>query len=121
MDAIIYAYTRADALNDGVLIDVTPTAREAGFVVPVAITQALMGDIETIPESLQGIADVSGRLWDSLWMGWLAITRNPDKDDDLFYQLHMPTTTKRLYWIKMVIGPGDAGEPVITLMRPDES
>src|SRR5262249_4146387 len=31
---------RADALRDGVLIDVTPTAREAGFRYPVALTAA---------------------------------------------------------------------------------
>ena len=28
---LIHAYTRADALGDGVLIDVSQTAREAGF------------------------------------------------------------------------------------------
>jgi hypothetical protein len=28
---VIYRYTRADALRDGVLIDVTEAAQEAGF------------------------------------------------------------------------------------------
>jgi hypothetical protein len=32
--------TRADALRDGVLIDVTATAREAGLRWPVALTAA---------------------------------------------------------------------------------
>ena len=31
---VIHAYTRAEALADGVLVDVTTTAREAGFQVP---------------------------------------------------------------------------------------
>src|SRR4051794_4558851 len=35
---VIFAYTRADALADGVLIDVTDTAKEAGFRIPVAVT-----------------------------------------------------------------------------------
>jgi hypothetical protein len=36
----IYRHTRADALRDGVLIDVSETAKEAGFRYPVALTRA---------------------------------------------------------------------------------
>ena len=35
---LISSYTRSEALADGVLVDVTETAREAGFVIPVALT-----------------------------------------------------------------------------------
>ena len=38
---IIYAYTRSQALADGVLVDVTEIAREVGFKLPVALTEAL--------------------------------------------------------------------------------
>jgi hypothetical protein len=31
---LIHSYTRADALRDGVLIDVSATAKEAGFRYP---------------------------------------------------------------------------------------
>jgi hypothetical protein len=37
---LIHRYTRADALRDGVLVDVSATAREAGFRWPVALTRA---------------------------------------------------------------------------------
>ena len=37
---VIHRYSRADALRDGVLIDVSATAREAGIVWPVALTAA---------------------------------------------------------------------------------
>ena len=40
---IIFSYTRAQAIADRVLVDVTPTALEAGFRFPVAATSALMG------------------------------------------------------------------------------
>ena len=40
----IYRYTRAQAIEDGVLVDVTETAREAGFRCPVAITHAAWED-----------------------------------------------------------------------------
>jgi type I site-specific restriction endonuclease len=36
----IHSYTRADAFADGYLVDVTDTAREAGFRFPVALTRA---------------------------------------------------------------------------------
>jgi hypothetical protein len=38
--AVIHQYSRADALADGVLIDATELAREAGFRYPVALTSA---------------------------------------------------------------------------------
>ena len=44
----IHTYTRKQALEDGVLVDVTPRAQGL-FRVPVAITAALMGEIESIP------------------------------------------------------------------------
>jgi len=37
----VFTYTRAEALADGVLLDVTPLAREAGFQIPVALTVGL--------------------------------------------------------------------------------
>jgi hypothetical protein len=45
---VIFSYTRAQAIADRVLIDVTPTALEAGFRFPVATTAALMAAVETI-------------------------------------------------------------------------
>src|SRR4051812_27741843 len=37
---VIFAYTRKQAIEDGVLVDVTETAKEAGFKIPVALTRA---------------------------------------------------------------------------------
>ena len=44
---VIFSYTRAQAIADRVLIDVTPTALEAGFRFPTAVTGNLMAEIET--------------------------------------------------------------------------
>src|SRR3990172_13277670 len=35
---VIYSYSRADAINDGVLVDVSTLAKEAGIKYPVAVT-----------------------------------------------------------------------------------
>ncbi len=37
----ISAYSRAQAIEDGILVDVSDTAREAGFNIPVAITRTV--------------------------------------------------------------------------------
>ena len=125
---VISRYTRAEALTDGVLIDVTPMARECGFVFPVAVTNALMTDIDAIPSSLSGLADHNGRLWDCLFMTRAEIRRASDTDTDrLVVSLVMPVQTamdaplRMWYSFQSVIGPGDEGEPVITLMGMDES
>ena len=41
--------SRAQAIEDGVLVDVSDIAKEAGFRYPVALTSALWADIENIP------------------------------------------------------------------------
>lgn len=123
---IISRYTRAQALTDGVLIDVTPMAREAGFLFPVAVTQALMTDIAAIPSSLIGIADRDGRLWDCLFMARAESRRAAGAMDRLQVSLVMPVELadgplRMWYAFQAVIGPGDDGEAVITLMGMDES
>lgn len=72
---LIHRYTRAQALEDGVLVDVSETAKEAGFRVPVALTQAAWADCVhwTEDDSASVVhQDQSGRLWDVLWMARLA-------------------------------------------------
>lgn len=122
---IISRYTRADALTDGVLIDVTPIARAAGFTIPVAVTRALMSDIESIPSSLIGLADRDGRVWDCLHMTRAEIRRAGDTDRlevSLVMPVALPDGPLRMwYTFQAVIGPGDDGAPVITLMGTDES
>jgi type I site-specific restriction endonuclease len=38
---VIFYYTRAQAIKDGVLVDVSKLASEAGFKYPVAVTQGV--------------------------------------------------------------------------------
>ena len=116
---LIHTYTRAEALAGGVLVDVTAIAREAGFAVPVALTAGVWADVQNIPGSKQGLQDPDGRLWDLLYMGRLATRRALDHSK-ILYRLHMDLGRKRLYVAKLHVGPGDTGEPAVTIMRPDE-
>ncbi len=125
---VIFTYTRAQAIADGVLVDVTETAREAGFNWPVALTQAAWEDCVAWNDrdsDIQGVhQDQDGRLWDVLWMAHMAIRGRPGQDR-LLYPLHrvprdgMSSDAVETV-LKIVAGPGDQGEPVVTIMLPEE-
>ncbi len=119
---IISRYTRTDAINDGQLIDVTDTAKEAGFLYPIAVTQAVWADYVVPDERSRKYGqDEAGRLWDILWMLKYAIKRG-EGGSNLLFSVHMimQEKNKRLVKFKSLCHPGDAGEPVITIMMPDE-
>jgi len=120
---IISRYTRAQAIEDGTLVDVSEMAREAGFKFPIALTSAVHARYVTVPEGVQ-CQDEAGRLWDILWMLKCAIARSKDGTDTVLYSLHVRNTNRRgtppLVRLKSICGPGDDAEPVITIMLPDE-
>ena len=64
---VIYSYTRAQAVADGVQVDVTKTAQEAGISFPVFITRTVFDAYVAVPEGVTG-QDEAGRLWDIVWM-----------------------------------------------------
>jgi uncharacterized protein DUF6573 len=50
---LIHSYSRADALRDGILIDVSATACEAGIRWPVALTCAAWGRCVSVPPGVE--------------------------------------------------------------------
>jgi len=119
---LIHRYTRADAIRDGVLIDVSATAREAGFKFPVALTAAVWGKYVAVPPGVV-CQDEAGRLWDVLVMLRFAIRGNKDASEVRF-GVHVRNDNRErtppLVWLKALCGPGDQGEPVVTVLMPDE-
>ena len=122
---LISVYTRAQAIEDGVLVDVSTVAREANFKIPVAVTRRLWDEyITPSPESIECSGQSEqGRLWDVLNMLFFTIRLHPgDSSPTIFYKLYfiMKARQRRLITLKSICGPGDNGEPVITIMLPDE-
>jgi hypothetical protein len=120
-------YTRQQAIDDGFLVDVSDMAREAGFRVPVAMTRTAWADCVEWSEAdskRQTYQDEAGRLWDVLWMTWLAARRAREDGVVRVGLYRVPRGGRgvrpRMAFLKAVIGPGDACEPVITIMLPDE-
>lgn len=70
-DDIVSVYTRAQALADGFMVDLSAWGGEGmigGFTVPVHVSSAVWAMIEAIPESKKGIQDVRGRAHDVLFL-----------------------------------------------------
>ena len=128
---VIHAYTRAEALADGVLVDVTTTAREAGFKVPTAVTAAVFNECvewtEADAEKSSAYQDQEGRLWDVVYLAAFkarTLVARSVRQNQLIFELHgVPRpgrTHPRRRTLKLVIGPGDNHEPVATIMLPNE-
>ena len=119
---VIYAYTRAQALEDGVLVDVSEMAKEAGIKFPVALTATVYGQYVEVPEGVTG-QDESGRLWDILGMFRCAAAQF--QGDTLLFKFYVRNQNRELdrrdlVTLKAICGPGDDAEPVITIMLPEE-
>lgn len=121
---VIIAYTRADAIEDGVLVDVSewagPTGMRPSFRCPVAVTAAVWADLNAIPEKKRH-QDLRGRAHDLLWMALCAIRRD-QATNPLPFQLYLDVAgeRRRLRTYQIHLGPGDEGEWVATIMRPGE-
>ena len=122
---VVSSYSRAQAIADGFLVDVsdTPEAIEAGFKFPVALTRTVWGRCVEVPVGVIG-QDVPGRLWDLLYMLRIAIQHSANRSDTVYLELHVRNDNREgktpVVSLKAVCGPGDQGEPVITVMLPEE-
>jgi len=126
-DEIIFAYTRADALSDGVLVEISDQmVGEAGIKVKVAVTRAVWDDYLS-PSYLDELSgqSVEGRTWDLLWMFGCAARRSRHASTIQFRVLFVTmkesgSIVTEDVLLKAVCGPGDEVEPVITIMLPWE-
>lgn len=116
---IVHRYTRADAITDGVLVDVSewasPREMMGGFTIPVAVTRSVWELIEASKRSTQ---DTRGRAHDVLWMARMASRRHEHGTDAYPFSVRIGRRRVHLY---VHIGPGDSGERVATIMLPTES
>ena len=128
---VISRYTRAQAIEDGVLVDVTETARQAGIKYPVALTASVYDEYVVVPKALKGIQDEVGRLFDILWMyAWAARIGEISGHQGIFSVSFLMYETKsiseqarsrqEIITLKAVCGPNDDDSPCITIMKPDE-
>ena len=119
---VIVRYTRAQAIEDGVLVDVSQASKEAGLIFPVAVTRRIWAEVITPSEGArkEGQSE-SGRLWDVLWMLRVAIKASRTHGEELHYGVFVRDAGRsKEVELKAMCGPGDDGKPVVTIMYPEE-
>ena len=125
-DDLIYAYTRTQALADGVLVDVSQMASEAGFRYPTAITADLHARLTPNEQEKAFGQSYEGRLWDIVFLASFAARQSGTQDQcsfevSLFEADEAPPhrTHRRTLSLWMMVGPSDQSEPVITIGFPE--
>ena len=74
---IISTYTTKEAVADGFLVRVADgQSKEAGIKYPVYMTKAVWDKYVEVHKGMEGEQDISGRLWDVLWMFMNAAKRS---------------------------------------------
>jgi hypothetical protein len=111
----IYRYTRANAIADGVLVDLSQVETvKAHWKHPFACTDTVYGIIERAIEA--GGCDLNGIMHDIGTMA-TAEARKGGRTDVIHFLVGIG---EKLHELKLHIGPGDTAEPVLTLMLPCE-
>lgn len=115
---VVFRYTRKQAIEDGVLVDISELAKEAGIRFPVAVTRDLF---DVLNDTSAPCQDFKGRVWD-LFMVFRMYVRSGNGDEIHFEPLFLTAGDSKPkpvpMWAKC--GPGDEGEPVITIMLEGE-
>ena len=130
---LISVYSRADALRDGVLVEVPLNLSiEAGIKIPVALTSEAWyyidpGNLDELPGQ-----SIIGRLWALLQVFRVMASQarhtervlfnvaflmpiSGEKDQSKILREHEEVAT-----FKAICGPGDDMKPVVTIMLPWE-
>ena len=119
---VISAYTRKQALADGFQVDASVTANEAGIKFPTFINRSVYEQFVSVPAKVCG-QDVSGRLWDVLWMLRHGIGKSQG-GPVIHFDLYVRNDNRRakLVRLKAMCGPLDIDDPqpAITVMLPTE-
>jgi hypothetical protein len=132
---IIHRYTRAQAIEDGVLFDLSTmgrnTAHEAGFRIRVVCTAMVYHECIALTAAAERAGNVvEGRLWDVLYMAARAARAalTPPRGCDIYFTVNVvrkravPTPTK----LKLTITPdddvfsADYSKAVVTILFPEE-
>ena len=112
-DNVIYSYTAEQAVEDGVLTDVSEMGKEAGFTWPVRITEGVHA-LCTPPKSNK-VHSFEGRLWDVLMLARWAIQRAPAGDGMAVFTVKIGGRNETLW----AMVDGTSG-PAIHIITPSE-
>ena len=128
---VISSYSRGQAIEDGVLVDLSQMTEDEGdsgsiaalcrqhYKWPIALTNSVWGIIEEAVGNPETLSTRAGILHDILWMS--RVRKQQVNAQTIFFEVVIAGAGReKPIKFKLVSGTGDEGEPVLTLMLPYE-
>lgn len=114
---VVFSYSRAQAIADGVLVDLTERSEAVRrtWRHHMACTDSVWAIVE---RAAQRGYDVEGILADVSMMASVSARVGGADADTVRFRVSVAGETHAM---KLHVGPGDTQEPVLTLMLPNES
>lgn len=123
--APIHVCTRRQLIEDGALVDLSDPESDTAEVCrqhykyPIACTAAVFDIMRRAVENPRHCNDYRGVLHDMLHMSKV-YKRQLSPSAVMFRVIITGAARQRNFDFKLVVGPGDQAEPVITIMMPHE-
>ncbi len=121
--SIIHSYSRGQALKDGVQVNVSKAAREAGIRFPVYLTREVFDKYVVVPKGVESQHE-NARLWDLVWCLRNAIRRSPKDAERIPFKIYVRNDNDRARLVDLFAscGPKDIDDPkpAITVLLPDQ-
>ena len=120
---VIHAYTRQQALADGVLVDAMQgdlaVVSRQHYRWPIAMTASVWGIVERAVNNPKHFNDLPGVWHDVLWMS--RVSSVEISPTERRFTVIITGAGRGRHWpLKIVSGPDDAGQPCLTVMLADE-
>ncbi len=112
-DAYGSVYTRAEAISDGQLIDVSQSARQLGICLSVAITASAWAQLIAVPHKKEEEIE---RLFALLGRVQFELDQTPAFDHRLIVSVEAETGEQKQIEIRVTVGPDEKGKIVVTVM-----
>ena len=119
---VVYSYSRKQAIEDGVLVDVDQFIKtwdmDSLFKFPVVMTSAVYEECMRWDDKDSAQSE-PGRLWDILYMAYEASSQAASDQTRVDYQISYVSRAdgnRKIANLSCHVGPGDNAEPVITIM-----
>lgn len=118
---LIHSYSRKQAIEDGMLVNVSKLAKDTGFKIPVAITAELWHGLIVPKRADEELGQSTrGRLLDVLTMLHYAIRNNKDTDIIIYKVIFLISGKQEPHELKAIVGPDDDLSPCLTIMMKNE-
>lgn len=116
---LIDSHSRAQAIEDGELIDISKLAKQAGFRHHIAVTSAVWNEYLEPPTGCDQSSEI--RTMAMLRVLWIVSVMNGNRTElDFTVPFAMGNNQTERVSLRAYCRPGDAMEPVITIQLPGE-